>query len=61
MTPVVLRCGDVPLPLALTSVTALSAPAIPEKDDFEDVFAHTESVDDPRLIIVATTQRSPRH
>lgn len=52
MTPVVLRCGDVPLPLALTSVTALSAPAIPEKDDFEDVFAHTESVDDPRLIIV---------
>lgn len=52
MTPVVLRCGDVPLPLALTSVTALSAPAIPEKDDFEDVFAHIESVDDPRLIIV---------
>ncbi len=52
MTPVVLRCGDVPLPLALTPVTALSAPALPEKDDFEDVFAHLESVEDPRLVLV---------
>lgn len=52
MTPVVLRCGDVPLPLALTPVTALPAPEVPEKDDFEDVFAHLESVENPRLIVV---------
>lgn len=52
MTPVVLRCGDVPLPLALTPVTALPAPALPEKEDFEDVLAHAESVEHPRLIVV---------
>jgi hypothetical protein len=52
LTPVVLRCGDVPLPLALTPVTALSAPALPDKDDFDDVFAHTETIERPRLILV---------
>lgn len=52
MTPVVLRCGDVPLPLALTPATALPAPPVPEKEDFEDVFAHLESVENPRLIVV---------
>lgn len=52
MTPVVLRCGDVPLPLTLTPVTTLSAPALPDKDDFGDVLAHVESVEQPRLIVV---------
>ena len=52
MTPVVLRCGEVPLPLTLTPVTTLSAPALPEKDDFGDVLAHVESVEEPRLIVV---------
>jgi len=52
LTPVVLRCGDVPLPLALTPVTTLPAPTVPEKADLEDVVAHTESLEDPRLIVV---------
>lgn len=52
MTPVVLKCGDAPLPLTLTSLTTLTAPALPGKDDFEDVFAHLESVEDPRLVVV---------
>ncbi len=52
MTPVVLKCGETPVPLALTSVTAVSAPALPDKDDFEDAFAHLEAVEDPRLIVV---------
>ncbi|MEE2032945.1 hypothetical protein [Rhodococcus chondri] len=47
-----LRCGDVPLPLALTPVTALSASAMPGKDDFDEVLAHAESIEDPRLIVV---------
>ncbi|MFD3811550.1 hypothetical protein [Rhodococcus sp. NPDC058639] len=52
MTPVVFRCGEVPLPLTLTPETTLSAPALPEKDDFEDVLARVDSVDNPRLIVV---------
>lgn len=52
MTPVVVRCGDVPLPLALTSVTALSAPTVPGKDEFDDVLAHADSVENPRIVVV---------
>lgn len=52
LTPVVLKCGETPVPLALTPVTAVSAPALPEKDDFESVFANLEAVEDPRLIVV---------
>lgn len=52
MTPVVFRCGEVPLPLTLTPETTLSAPALPEKGDFEDVLAQVDSVENPRLIVV---------
>lgn len=52
MTPVVLKCGETPVPLALTPVTAVSTAALPKADDFEDVFANLEAVEDPRLIVV---------
>lgn len=52
MTPVVLKCGEAPLPLALRSLDIFNAPALPEKDDFEEAFAKLETVENPRLIVV---------
>lgn len=52
MTPVVLKCGEAPLPLALRSLDVFNAPALPEKDDFEEAFAKLETVENPRLIVV---------
>ncbi|WP_137724004.1 hypothetical protein [Prescottella subtropica] len=52
MTPVVLKCGDAPLPLALRSLDVFTAPAIPEKDDLDEVFARLETVEGPRLVVV---------
>lgn len=54
MTPVVLRCGDSPVPLPLSEVTSFTLPDIPEKDDFHDVMAHVQVISDPRLIVVGT-------
>ncbi|SDI91510.1 hypothetical protein SAMN05444695_11321 [Rhodococcus triatomae] len=54
MTPVVLICGDAPLPLALGSLSASSAPAVPEKDDFDEVFSKLQVTPDPRLVVVGS-------
>lgn len=52
MTPVVLKCGDAPLPLALRSLDLFNAPTVPEKGDFDEVFAMLETVEHPRLVVV---------
>lgn len=52
MAPVVLKCGDVPLPLALRSLDVFTAPALPEKDDFDEPLALLETVERPRLVVV---------
>ncbi|WP_305092659.1 hypothetical protein [Prescottella sp. R16] len=52
MTPVVLKCGDAPLPLALRSLDVFTAPEVPEKDDFDEIFAKLETVEGPRLVVV---------
>ncbi|RVW01689.1 hypothetical protein [Rhodococcus spongiicola] len=52
MTPVVLKCGDAPLPLALRSLDVFNAPTLPEKDDFDEAFAKLETVEQPRLVVV---------
>lgn len=52
MTPVVLKCGDGPLPLALRSLDLFNAPALPAKDDFDEVFATLDTVEKPRLVVV---------
>lgn len=54
MTPVVLICGDAPLPLPLGSISASSAPPVPDKDDFDEVFSKLQVVADPRLIVVGS-------
>lgn len=54
MTPVVLICGDAPLPLPLGSVSASSAPAVPGKDDFDEVFSKLQVAESPRLIVVGS-------
>lgn len=52
MTPVVMICGDVPLPLPLGSITAVSVPPLPEKNDFDEVLSKLQVVPDPRIIVV---------
>ncbi len=52
MVPVVLKCGNAPLPLALRSLDVLSVPALPDKDDFDEAFAKIETSEKPRLIVV---------
>ncbi len=52
MTPIVLKCGDAPLPLALRSLDLFNVPALPEKDDFDEAFAKLETVEKPRLVVV---------
>lgn len=52
MTPIVLICGDAPLPLPLGSIDATRVPALPEKDDFDGAFSTLQVVPDPRLIVV---------
>lgn len=52
MVPVVLKCGDAPLPLALRSLDVLTVPTLPEKDDFDEAFAKIETSEKPRLIVV---------
>lgn len=52
MTPVVFKCGNSPLPLVLTTLTVSAAPALPDKNDFDDVFAHLDTIENPRLIVV---------
>jgi hypothetical protein len=54
LTPVVLICGDVPLPLPLGSISASSAPTVPDKDDFDEVFSKLQVVTHPRLIVVGS-------
>lgn len=54
MTPVVLKCGDSPVPLPLREVISFTVPESPEKDDFDDVMSHLQGVCDPRLIVVGT-------
>ncbi|TXG92117.1 hypothetical protein DW322_20505 [Rhodococcus rhodnii] len=52
MTPVVLACGDAPLPLPLASVSTTSAPAGPESDLVDEALSKLQVVEDPRLIVV---------
>lgn len=52
MTPIVLICGDAPLPLPLGSIPAARVPALPDKDDFDEAFAKLQVVSDARLIVV---------
>ncbi|MDH6280606.1 hypothetical protein M2284_001628 [Rhodococcus sp. LBL1] len=52
MTPIVLKCGDAPLPLALRSLDLFNVPGLPEKDHFADAFAKLETVEKPRLVVV---------
>lgn len=52
MSAVVLICGDAPLPLALGSLSASSAPTVPEKDDFDEVFSKLHVTGSPRLVVV---------
>ena len=54
MTPVVLRCGDSPVPLPLGEVMSFTLPDIPEKNDFTDLMSQLQVVSDPRLIVVGT-------
>ncbi|WP_245813888.1 hypothetical protein [Rhodococcus marinonascens] len=49
-----LICGDVPLPLPLGSISTSSAPSIPDKDHFDEVFSKLQVVPDPRLIVVGS-------
>lgn len=52
LTPIVMICGDAPLPLPLGSITAVNVPALPEKDDLDEAFSKLQVVPDPRLIVV---------
>ncbi|QBJ95918.1 hypothetical protein ERC79_07985 [Rhodococcus sp. ABRD24] len=52
MTPIVLKCGDAPLPIALRALDVLCAPELPDKDDFDEAFARLETTEHPRLVIV---------
>lgn len=54
MTPVVLICGSAPLPLSLGSISASSAPGIPDKSDFDEVLSKLQVVPNPRLIVVGS-------
>jgi hypothetical protein len=54
LTPVVLRCGDSPVPLPLGEVTSFALPEVPEKDDFSEALAQLKVVSEPRLIVVGT-------
>ncbi|NLG55531.1 MAG: hypothetical protein GX542_07755 [Rhodococcus sp.] len=49
-----LVCGDAPLPLTLGSLSVSSVPAIPEKDDFDEVFSKLQVTASPRLIVVGS-------
>ncbi|MDF2471101.1 MAG: hypothetical protein K0Q61_3473, partial [Rhodococcus erythropolis] len=52
MTPVVLKCGDSPVPLPLGELTSFTVPELPEKQDFDEALSQLQVVTEPRLIVV---------
>ncbi|WP_424808241.1 hypothetical protein [Rhodococcus sp. 27YEA15] len=54
LTPVVLKCGDSPVPLPLGEITSFAVPDVPEKDHFDDALSYLQVATAPRLIVVGT-------
>ncbi|MGQ5692593.1 hypothetical protein ACSVIA_06880 [Rhodococcus erythropolis] len=52
LTPVVLKCGDSPVPLPLGELTSFTVPELPEKQDFDEALSQLQVVTEPRLIVV---------
>lgn len=54
MSAHVVRCGSVPVPIALASLPVFEAGVVPDADDLVDAGMTLEAVEQPRLIVVGT-------